>query len=172
MLYEFQQRVYENKVKRNFNVSEVGPEIILMSEEVGELSDAVLKNDREGVIDALGDILVYCLGLSAMFGWNADEFSRKVSYGDEPETWQDFIPYISKSLGMFAKTYKKSNKQMVHAIDRLEDFHAHIGALIGYCLDFLSFIRVKEEMVLENIISQNKKRTHEGYMSEKEAHDN
>lgn len=30
---ELQQRIYENKVRRNFNVTDVGKEVILISEE-------------------------------------------------------------------------------------------------------------------------------------------
>ena len=71
--YELQQSIYENKVRRNFNVSDVCKEVVLMSEEFGELCDAYLTENNNEIVDAIGDLVVYCLGLSAMFKWNADE---------------------------------------------------------------------------------------------------
>lgn len=69
---ELQRRTYENKVRRNFNITDVGKEVILMTEEFGELCEAEILSNREEVIDAVGDLMIYCLGLSAIFEWNAN----------------------------------------------------------------------------------------------------
>jgi hypothetical protein len=70
--YELQQKIYDNKIKKNFNVNNVGKEVILMSEEFGELCDAYLTNNTLEIIDAIGDLMIYSLGLSAMFKLDAD----------------------------------------------------------------------------------------------------
>ena len=36
-LFELQKEIYNNKVNRGFNVTDIGKEIILMAEELGEL---------------------------------------------------------------------------------------------------------------------------------------
>jgi NTP pyrophosphatase (non-canonical NTP hydrolase) len=76
-LGELQKSVYENKVNRGFNVTDVGKEIILMTEELGELARAYKKSNkkpareidnRDEIIDAIGDLMAYCLGLCEMLG--------------------------------------------------------------------------------------------------------
>ena len=37
-LHPLQQEIYQNKVNRGFNVTDVGKEIVLMAEELGELA--------------------------------------------------------------------------------------------------------------------------------------
>jgi NTP pyrophosphatase (non-canonical NTP hydrolase) len=46
------------------------PQMLKVVEEVGELSSAILKNDREKTIDAIGDTLVTVIILSAQLGLN------------------------------------------------------------------------------------------------------
>ena len=81
-LGEVQREIYANKVQRNWNVTDVGKEIVLMVEELGELARAYKNSNklpadqidqREEIIDAVGDLMVYCLGLSEMMGVNAEE---------------------------------------------------------------------------------------------------
>ncbi|MEZ4861740.1 MAG: MazG nucleotide pyrophosphohydrolase domain-containing protein [Caldilineaceae bacterium] len=80
-LGELQQEIYDNKVRRNWNVTDVGKEIVLMVEELGELARAYKNSNklpaaaidqREEIIDALGDLMVYCLGLCEMMEVNAE----------------------------------------------------------------------------------------------------
>ena len=54
MFYQqLQEKIYDNKVRRGFNVTDVGGEIILITEEFGELCDADIRNDYEGIVDAI-----------------------------------------------------------------------------------------------------------------------
>ncbi len=164
-LYELQQKVYENKLKRKFNVTDVGKEINLMSEELGELCAAHITKDSREFIDAIGDIMVYCLGLCAMFEWNADNvINAKVEYAEKPFNKLEYIPYIGRELGFFSKTLKKSNKKTVQEIDLKGDFRKHLGNLMGYCMDLFDHCRVDGKTVLEQIVIANEKRTHEGQM--------
>ncbi len=161
--YPLQQRIYENKLSRNFNVSDVGKEIILMTEEFGELCDAYLINNDTEIVDAIGDIMVYCLGLSAMFRWNADEvLNPKVESPNNPTSLENFFPYVGREIGMVAKTYKKSNKQPVDKIDNQDQFRTHLGNLMGYCSLMFDYVKAEEISVLEEIIRNNEQRTHQG----------
>ncbi len=162
-LYNLQKLVYANKVRRDFNVSDVGKEVILMSEEFGEFCDAYIEEDDVEIADAFGDIIMYCLGLSAMFEWNAEEIVNKdPSFKASPQTAADCMPYIGRSIGRIAKTYKKSNKRPVATIDLRDDFKTHIGDLMGYCLTALAVIDVDPYPALERIVKDNYVREHEG----------
>ena len=150
--YELQQRIYENKLRRNFNVVDVGKEIILMSEEFGELCDAYLTENNAEIVDAIGDLMTYCLGLSAMFKWNADEvLNLKVESPNNPSSLENFFPYVGREVGMIAKTFKKSNKQPIDDINNRDQFRTHVGNLMGYCSLMFDYVKVDETSVLEEI---------------------
>jgi len=161
--YQLQQRIYENKLRRNFNVDNVGKEIILMTEEFGELCDAYLTDNHNETVDAIGDLMVYCLGLSAMFKWNADEvINPKISIPKPVASLESFFPYVGRELGMFAKTYKKSNKQSVDEINNRDLFRIHLGNLMGYFSGMFGCVKADEIPVLELIITNNIERAHQG----------
>ena len=86
-LKDLQKRIYQNKVDKGFNVTDVGKEIILMTEELGELARAYKKSDkkpaneisnREEIIDAIGDLMTYCLGMCEMMGIDSEEILEKI----------------------------------------------------------------------------------------------
>lgn len=81
-LRELQRKIYRNKVDRGFNVTDVGKEIVLMVEELGELARAYKVSDKrpapeishsEEMVDAVGDLMIYCLGLCEMLNVNSEE---------------------------------------------------------------------------------------------------
>ncbi len=81
-LSKLQQEIYQNKVNRGFNVTDVGKEIVLMAEELGELARAYKNSNklparetdqRDEMIDAVGDLMVYCLGLCEMLGADGED---------------------------------------------------------------------------------------------------
>lgn len=77
-LNEMQKKVFENKVKRGFNTTDVGKEVILITEELGELAKAFRDNNKEEIADAIGDIMIYCLGLCEIVGVSAEELLQKI----------------------------------------------------------------------------------------------
>ena len=94
-LLTLQKEIYQNKVNRNFNVTDVGKEIILMTEELGELARAYKKSDKkdarninnkEDIIDAVGDLMVYCLGLCEMLGVNSKDVLDKIIENNKNRT--------------------------------------------------------------------------------------
>lgn len=94
-LCELQEQIYRNKVNRAFNVTNVGKEIILMVEELGELARAYKHSDkkpaqeisrREEIIDAVGDLMIYCLGLCAMLDTDSERVLREIVKNNETRT--------------------------------------------------------------------------------------
>jgi len=86
-LSKLQKEIYQNKLNKGFNVADVGREIILMTEELGELARAYKNSDKkpareisnkDEMIDAIGDLMVYCLGLCEMFGVKSDGVLEKI----------------------------------------------------------------------------------------------
>jgi NTP pyrophosphatase (non-canonical NTP hydrolase) len=88
---ELQKEVYQNKIKRNFNVSDVGKEIVLMAEELGELAKAYKKNNKEEQVDAVLDLMVYCLGLLEILGIDGDKELKKVIEDNKNRDHQGFL---------------------------------------------------------------------------------
>lgn len=162
MYYEFQQQIYQNKLNRNFNVTDVQKEITLLTEEFGELCDAFIQSNNPEIVDAIGDMSVYCLGLSAMFQQNADNVINRCIQLPIKNDLASYICYFGREIGMLAKTYKKSNKKLVDEIDRREDFLKHIGNVMGYCDQAFRCINQDPVCVLELIIKNNASRTHQG----------
>lgn len=66
-LKEMQKAVYQNKVDKGFNITDVNKEFCLLYGEVSEAYDAWRKK-RENVDEELADIAIYLLGLSEILG--------------------------------------------------------------------------------------------------------
>lgn len=154
-----QERVYANKRAKGFNITDVGKEVMLLTEELGELCAARIATDHDATVDAIGDIAIYCLGLCAMFEWNAD----KVVERDLPSSWNaaQEIPceYLAMEIGLLAKTYRRSNRAQASEFDRQAEFRTRIGLLLGYCRDAFTRLGEDESAVLESIVRHNEERT-------------
>jgi NTP pyrophosphatase (non-canonical NTP hydrolase) len=86
-LFKIQKEIYQNKVHRNFNVTDVSKEIVLMVEELGELAKAYKNSNKkpakeidkkDEIVDAIGDLMIYCLGLCEMLGVNSEEVLKQI----------------------------------------------------------------------------------------------
>ena len=91
-LSEIQKRIYQNKIRKGFNTTDIGKEIILMAEELGELAKAYKNsnkksakeiNNKDEIIDATGDLMLYCLGLCEMIGVNGEDIIEKIIKNNE-----------------------------------------------------------------------------------------
>ena len=81
-LNQMQLVIFHNKVKRGFNTTDIRDEIICLVEELGELARAFRDSNkklapevdnRNAMADAIGDTMVYCLGLCQMLGIDSEE---------------------------------------------------------------------------------------------------
>ncbi len=77
-LKHLQKEIFDNKKARGFNTEDIGREIVLMTEELGELARGFKNKDKEAMADAVGDLMVYCLGLCEMMGIDSQELLGKI----------------------------------------------------------------------------------------------
>lgn len=66
-LTEMQKAVYQNKVDKGFNITDINKEFCFLYGEVSEAYDAWRKK-RENVGEELADVAIYLLGLSEILG--------------------------------------------------------------------------------------------------------
>lgn len=66
-LNELQKQVYQNKLDKNFNVTDVSMEFALTYGELGEAYDAYWKK-KGNIGEEIADVMIYLLGLSEILG--------------------------------------------------------------------------------------------------------
>ena len=77
-LKQLQKEIYQNKVYKGFNVTDVNKEFCLIYGEVAEAYEAWRKH-KDDLGQELADVTIYLLGLSEILGINLeDEISKKV----------------------------------------------------------------------------------------------
>lgn len=75
---EIQKEIWQNKLNKGFNTTDVSKEFCLLYGEVAEAYDAYRKK-KEDLNEELADIAIYLMGLSEMLGFNLeDEILKKV----------------------------------------------------------------------------------------------
>lgn len=68
--------------------------------EVGELADAVIKGDREALIDAIGDVAVCVVNVASMIG--VEPIADAELHHDESESSAEIAASVSMSVGDLA----------------------------------------------------------------------
>lgn len=82
-LQEMQKAVYQNKVNKGFNITNVEKEFCLLYGEVAEAFDAYRKK-KEDVGEELADVAIYLLGLAEILGVDlTDEIEKKMAINKE-----------------------------------------------------------------------------------------
>ncbi|MBR3378377.1 hypothetical protein IKG50_03560 [Candidatus Saccharibacteria bacterium] len=78
-----QKRVIENKIKHNFNTTDVNFEFCLLYGEVAEAYEAWLKGEGD-LGSELADVGIYLLGLSEILGINlGGEIEKKMAINEK-----------------------------------------------------------------------------------------
>ncbi|MFH1820621.1 MAG: MazG nucleotide pyrophosphohydrolase domain-containing protein [Candidatus Nealsonbacteria bacterium] len=62
-LKQIQKRIRDNKIKNGFNITDIGKDLLMLSEELGEAVKAYRKGNKDEVAEELVDLIIYCLGL-------------------------------------------------------------------------------------------------------------
>ena len=76
---EIQKEIWQNKVNKGFNTTDVNKEFCLLYGEVAEAYDAYRKK-KDDLNEELADIAIYLMGLSEMLGFDLeDEITKKVN---------------------------------------------------------------------------------------------
>lgn len=77
-LRKIQKEVWQNKLNKGFNTTDVNKEFCLLYGEVSEAYDAWRKK-KDDLNEELADIAIYLIGLSEMLGFDlATEIEKKV----------------------------------------------------------------------------------------------
>ena len=66
-LRETQKRIFQNKINKGFNTTDINKEFCLLYGEVAEAYDAVRKNNVDFALE-LADIAIYLMGIAEMSG--------------------------------------------------------------------------------------------------------
>ncbi len=84
-LREMQQKIYENKLKHNFNITNVPLEFCLLEGELSEAFEAwIKKHDNLG--EELADVAIYLMGLSQIVGVDLQtEIEKKMKINEQRE---------------------------------------------------------------------------------------
>ena len=78
-LKQKQMEIFDNKQRRGFNTTDIGKEIVLMTEELGELAKAFKNKDKDEMVDATGDLMIYCLGLCEILGTDSEALIHNIT---------------------------------------------------------------------------------------------
>lgn len=82
-LKKIQKDIWQNKLNKGFNTTDVNKEFYLLYGEVSEAYDA-WKKKKDYLNEELADIAIYLMGLSEMLGFDlADEIEKKVSKNEK-----------------------------------------------------------------------------------------
>lgn len=79
---EIQQRIYQNKLNKGWNVTSIEKELCLMNSEVAEFYEAFRKH-MPSVGEELADIAIYLLGLAEILKVDlGEEIDRKMDINE------------------------------------------------------------------------------------------
>ena len=82
-LKKIQKDIWQNKLNKGFNTTDVNKEFCLLYGEVSEAYDA-WKKKKDDLNEELADIAIYLMGLSEMLGFDlADDIEKKVSKNEK-----------------------------------------------------------------------------------------
>ena len=87
-LKKIQKDIWQNKLNKGFNTTDVNKEFCLLYGEVAEAYDAWRKK-KDDLNEELADIAIYLMGLSEMLGFDlTDEIEKKV-YKNEKRVYKN-----------------------------------------------------------------------------------
>jgi len=87
-LADLQERIFKNKKEKGFNVSDIGTELLLITEELGEAVRAFRRENKTELAEEIVDIIIYCLGLLAILDVDASTAIQKKVEENEKRVYQ------------------------------------------------------------------------------------
>ena len=85
-LREIQKRIWDNKVKKGFNITDISKDLLYLTEELGEAVKAYRKDDKDELAEEVVDIIIYSLGLLQMLGKDGyEEIIKKMEKNEKRE---------------------------------------------------------------------------------------
>lgn len=84
-LKEMQTRIWNNKVQKGFNITNVEREFCLLYGEVGEAYEAFIKK-HDNFAEELADVAIYLMGVAQMAGIDLEsQILRKIEINEKRE---------------------------------------------------------------------------------------
>ncbi len=103
-LNKLQKEVYQNKVNKGFNVTDINVEFCLTYGELAEAYDAWLKK-KDDLGEELADVTIYLLGLSEILGINLEEEVQKKVYKNSKREYK-----VINGVNTRVKDYKEEDQ--------------------------------------------------------------
>ncbi len=103
-LNELQKQVYQNKVNKGFNVTDLKEEFLYLYGEVGEAYEAWLKG-KEDVGEELADVAIFTLGISEILGIDLEKEIIHKIYKNEKREYK-----IVNGIGMRTKEFEEEEE--------------------------------------------------------------
>ena len=83
---QIQKRIWDNKVKKGFNTTDISKEFLYLTEELGEAVKAYRKENNDELAEEVVDIIIYSLGLVEMLGKDVyEEIIKKMEKNEKRE---------------------------------------------------------------------------------------
>lgn len=83
---ELQGRIFDNKVKKGFNTTDISKEFLYLTEELGEAVRAYRKDSNGELAEEITDLVIYCLGILEMLGKDGyEEIIKKIKKNENRE---------------------------------------------------------------------------------------
>lgn len=99
-LKELQEKIYQNKVDHNFNLTDINLEFCYITDEVGEAHQAYLKH-LDDLGEELADVAIYLLGLSEILEIDLEkEILNKMEKNKKRVYYHDENGVIRKKEGI------------------------------------------------------------------------
>lgn len=133
---QFQQNVQRWATERGiYEHSTALAQALKAVSEIGELCDAVIKNDRDALVDAIGDTAVCLVNVGAMAG-----FAYRPSEEEPDETLQDAAAAVAWRVGAVAGSLNPTliayaRQDLDWALDRLRSLCITAGLDFDDCCE-------------------------------------
>ena len=84
---ETQEEIINNRIRRGFaSATDLSRTTLGLAEEVGEFEQARKRDNHTDMVDALGDVMVYCLGGLEILGEDAMDVLGKIVDNNKTRT--------------------------------------------------------------------------------------
>lgn len=148
-LYEIQKEIYQNKVNKGFNVTNVNMEFCLIYGEVSEAYEAWRKK-LDSVGEELADVAIYLLGLSEILHINLEDAVKNSSSEDfdSSSTNKAFCALYCKVCNAYASW------------DKGEDISEKIASIFVHLSNISKALGFNLEKEIEKKVAVNRDRTY------------
>ena len=83
---ELQKRIFQNKVKKGFNTTDLSKEFLYLMEELGEAVRAFRKDSKDDLAEEIIDLVIYCFGMLEIMGKDVyEELIKKIEKNEKRE---------------------------------------------------------------------------------------